>query len=371
VLALAAIAAGMAIFFEEASFFHHSSSAGSALIGAETRSIALSRAVGECASTSTGAGSSSLSPSGSSLAGGVNPQSSNRAAPVWGLLSAPSIGLVAPVVEGTEPGVLDVGVGHVPASSLPGPLGTVVLAAHNVTWFSGIDRLAAGATISITTPCQKFTYSVVGHRVVATGSPIYQSTTARLFLVTCYPLDSLFSTPQRYLVQASLSNTENFGSALVEAPSFRPLPKVALPPLLAAQSLDEPQVGDLGSLSLQGVVDAAFKQSEQPLRAERLVVRLYAGALATAQEGRPDWWQSIAPGVAFSTLQRLSGSVSGYASPVDVTLYVSRSVVIGARIQATPIFERNGRRSKEKITMVDVVQDGNLVIDGVGATSPS
>ena len=153
------------------------------------------------------------------------------------VLQVPSLGLSAPVFEGVDDPQLDIGVGHVPASSWPGFTGTDVLSAHDVTWFSHIDRLSVGNSISMVTLRHTFDYTVVSHSVVNAGSPIFQSTHGRLVLVTCYPLNALFITPQRYLVEATLIAVTNEGTVMDPTSTASPLPTVAAPPPLAAEGL--------------------------------------------------------------------------------------------------------------------------------------
>ncbi len=88
-----------------------------------------------------------------------------------------------------------------------------MLVAHDVTWFSHIDELAVGSSLSVVTPCRTFLYAVRAHSVITAGSPIYQTVAPRLVLVTCYPLNALFLTSQRYEVDATLSRIVYAGSA--------------------------------------------------------------------------------------------------------------------------------------------------------------
>ena len=67
-----------------------------------------------------------------------------------GILTAPTIGLRAPVVQGTSDAQLDDAVGHETASALPARQGTSVLAAHDVTWFTAAESTSrAGASVRV------------------------------------------------------------------------------------------------------------------------------------------------------------------------------------------------------------------------------
>ena len=75
---------------------------------------------------------------------------------VEGVLFIPTLGVKAPVQNGYSTSVLSDAVGHDPLSSWPNTLGTSVLFAHDVTWFSGIDALHVGSTVTFTdSSCMK------------------------------------------------------------------------------------------------------------------------------------------------------------------------------------------------------------------------
>jgi LPXTG-site transpeptidase (sortase) family protein len=133
-----------------------------------------------------------------------------------GLLVIPAIGLTAPVEDGTDDAQLNVAVGHVPASVWPGTNGNAVLEAHDVSYFVNIAQLKPGDTISYETPCTTYTYAVQGHQVIKQGSPVYNTPSPTLSLVTCWPTNALWFTPDRYMVTASeIQETPNKGAAAV------------------------------------------------------------------------------------------------------------------------------------------------------------
>ena len=144
------------------------------------------------------------------------------------MLEIPVLGLTAPVLQGTGDAVLAEAVGHVPASVWPGQAGTSVLSAHDVTWFSGIGQLRPGDEMRYVMPCRTLTYRVTSHRVVAAGSPVYNTATARIVLDTRYPLDALFLTGSRYLVYADLIETSP--TSPVSAPPASPSPLIVPAP---------------------------------------------------------------------------------------------------------------------------------------------
>src|SRR5580704_16089616 len=158
-LACAAIATGMGIGGSILLYLHHSQTAGQALVHQEERKIARANASGQCSATSASSTSIPTSSSTSSAnvtvpsgqpAGGIPAGSSDVGSQqVQLVLKIPKLGLVAPVLQGVDDPELNVGVGHVPSSSWPGLTGPDVLSAHDVTWFSEIDRLKLGDQITI------------------------------------------------------------------------------------------------------------------------------------------------------------------------------------------------------------------------------
>ena len=219
-----------------------------------------------------------LPPGDTSDAGGKGPN---------GLIEAPTLGLVAPVLQGTSDSVLSDAVGHDPASVWPGQQDTSVLSAHDVTWFSRLDELKLGNKVRYVTPCWTYTYKVTSHVVVAAGSPVYDTGTARLVLETCYPLDALYITSSRYLVYASLiSSTLTHAKAAV--PGTWPVPAVTAPARRAAQGLGLTQnPAPLGTLRLTGSPSRAWTQSSAPLQFEAAALAEYFGAARSASQA-PD-----------------------------------------------------------------------------------
>src|SRR6202034_730444 len=190
-----AIGAGIGIAAQIGTFYYHSSMAGRDLVSQERKQIA--RAAGNplACQAALGAAGDGLQRPGAEGSGGQQPA---------GLLEAPALGLVAPVLQGTSDSVLSDAVGHDPASVWPGQAGTSVLSAHDVTWFSRIGQLKPGNEIRYVTPCRTYAYKVTSHVIVAAGAPVKNTRTARLVLDTCWPLDALFLTSTRYLVFADL-----------------------------------------------------------------------------------------------------------------------------------------------------------------------
>ena len=97
------------------------------------------------------------------------------------------------------------GPGHVERTALPGHPGTAVFAAHRDTHFAFLGQLTAGDDVEVTgADGRSFTYRVTGTSIVRwDDSGIDAAADGRnLALVTCWPLDSRFRGPLRYVVHA-------------------------------------------------------------------------------------------------------------------------------------------------------------------------
>ena len=283
-----------------------------------------------------------------------------------GLIAAPAIGLQAPVVEGVGNAQLDVAVGHVPGSVWPGQLGTAVLSAHDVSWFSRINHLHPGDTVTFTDRCQTLRYRVVGDQVVRSGSPLYSTLAPRLALVTCYPLNALFLTPQRYVVEADLVSVSDHGAGAPQPPALPPPLVVPAPQALAAQGLtlatnDAP----LGTLGLTGSPSVTWQQSPVPLQVESSVLALYFAAVRSAEQRQAAWWQAVAPEVPFEKAAPLAGAtIARNDRSVTPVLDVTGSTVTGATVTARPEVAGGSRPGVYALTMSAAVRGSDLVVTG-------
>lgn len=248
-----------------------------------------------------------------------------------GILSIPAIGLSAPVIAGVSNAVLRVAVGHDPVTVWPGEPGESVLLAHDVSYFSHLDRLRVGDVVSWTLGCQRSVFRVISTTVTHPGSPIgVPSSGSGLALVTCWPTNALFWTPARYVVETKLvarMNLKHVSSAL--PPKLARL-KVPAPAALRAEGLSLAQSGIfVGHLSMAGKPSQNFKQGPQPLLVTAAALRDYAAAAKTASVGNKVWWSSIArPGVPLPAAWALS-------FVTNVTLIVSGNSVKGAVIASS------------------------------------
>jgi sortase A len=93
------------------------------------------------------------------------------------------------VVQGSSPGDLKQGPGHLPGSPLPGEYGNAVIFGHRLAYggpFQHLDQLAKGDHIVVDTGQGRFTYTVSGETIVHPGQNdvIGRSADSRLTLVT-------------------------------------------------------------------------------------------------------------------------------------------------------------------------------------------
>ena len=280
------------------------------------------------------------------------------------LVEAPAIGLTAPVEAGTDDAVLNVAVGHVSGSAWPNQPGTTLLAAHDVSYFSGIDQLAPGQSVMFTTPCDTYLYRVTGHSIVAEGSPLYSSPShSLLILETCYPLNALFITSQRYLVTASLTRVEIRRSSVPSELSAPAAPTVPAPAPLAAQglTLDQNNV-QLGVLNLAGTPSDQWRQGPEPMADEAAALADYFAGLRSAEQNQAQWWEQLAPNAPFTQAAPLQGAQMSYLGSLTPTLNATGSTFTGATIDVAVDVSGGSAPGRYALHVVEEVVGGALEI---------
>jgi len=132
-----------------------------------------------------------------------------NAAPTVALLQIPKIHLEVPVLDSTDDLALNRGVGHIAGTGQPGQDGNVGIAGHRDGFFRGLKDVGIGDTIELVTPNRTISYVVDQIQLVEPSdvSVLSARTHASLTLVTCYPFYFVGSAPQRYIVQASTSDS--------------------------------------------------------------------------------------------------------------------------------------------------------------------
>jgi sortase A len=353
-----AICAGIGIVAQIGAFYHHSSTAGRNLVNQERNEIARAAASpGACQAPLGAAGGGDAW--SAALGSGADASDGQQ---TYGLLEAPALGMVAPVLQGTGDSVLSDAVGHDPASAWPGQAGTTVLSAHDVTWFSRIAQLKPGNEIRYVTPCRTYTYRVTSHAIVTAGSPVYRSKTARLVLDTCYPFDALFITSTRYLVYADLIRAAPT-HAMAAQPGRWPPPAVPAPARLAAQGLDlAHNPAPLGTLRLTGSPGRAWRQSSAPLQFEAAALTEYFGLVRTAAQENRAWWADLAPSLHASAAGPLwGGQLQSYDSKLLTALHVTGARPVKATLTALVTVTGPNGSGSYKLTVTETVSGGKLL----------
>ena len=275
-----------------------------------------------------------------------------------GILSIPSIGLIAPVQQGVDDSVLNVSIGHNPSTSWPGTTGTSLLSAHDVSFFSRIDELKPGQTITYSVGCASYVFRVSKGVVTKVGAPIDVPANGSLILDTCWPTNALWYTSQRYIVTAQYVSTVPTSSLAKSGSVPSQLPEVVLHVNLpsgldpAGLSLSaNSQI--MGTLSFDGTPTSEFIQSNAPLQFEASALTLWFAAIHTLEANQPTWWNTFAPGVPYPT--RLAGTPLRSTGALEVTEQVDGTTPVRATL--------SGSLNGVQVTLSASVQSGTIAID--------
>ena len=113
------------------------------------------------------------------------------------------------VREGIGRNTLQLAIGHIPATALPGQAGNVGVAGHRDTFFRGLKDLRSKDEIQFSTLSGDFTYEVESLMIVEPDNVgvLAPSSENVLTLVTCYPFTYIGAAPQRFIVRAALSRS--------------------------------------------------------------------------------------------------------------------------------------------------------------------
>jgi len=126
---------------------------------------------------------------------------------VIGRIEIPRLGVSSIVRAGSDARTLQLAVGHIPGTALPGEVGNVGLAGHRDTFFRRLRNIKPDDEIRVVTPNGTFVYRVERTNVVEPRDVWVLDPTAHptLTLVTCYPFTYIGSAPQRFIVRAALT----------------------------------------------------------------------------------------------------------------------------------------------------------------------
>jgi sortase A len=140
-------------------------------------------------------------------------------------LSIDRIHLRAMVREGDDDNTLDVALGHIRGTALPGQKGNVGVAGHRDRLFRRLAEVSRDDEIELQTPAATYTYQVDDMAIVSpkTLSVLSAGSGSQLTLVTCYPFNYIGSAPKRYIVKAHLiGSAANHGDGSSVARSTLP-----------------------------------------------------------------------------------------------------------------------------------------------------
>jgi sortase A len=123
------------------------------------------------------------------------------------VLQIPKIHLAAPLLNGTDAMTLNHAVGRIPGTAWPGEAGNIGIAGHRDSFFRGLKQVRLGDAIELETPTGTDTYIVDQIQIVAPDAVdvLLPRSAPSVTLVTCYPFHFIGSAPQRFIVNASLT----------------------------------------------------------------------------------------------------------------------------------------------------------------------
>ena len=128
---------------------------------------------------------------------------------VIGRLEIPTLGVSTIVREGEDARTLQLAVGHIAGTALPGAAGNMGLAGHRDTFFRRLREIDPGDVIRLVGVDGTYTYVVDSTQIVDPDDLWVLDPTPEpsLTLVTCYPFTYLGAAPERFIVRARLVPT--------------------------------------------------------------------------------------------------------------------------------------------------------------------
>lgn len=123
-----------------------------------------------------------------------------------GRIEIPRLKVSAIVRAGSDARTLQLAVGYIPGTALPGEPGNIGLAGHRDTFFRRLRDIRPDDEIRFVTPQGTYRYRVQRTNVVDPDDVWVLDPTPEpaLTLVTCYPFTYVGSAPQRFIVRAAL-----------------------------------------------------------------------------------------------------------------------------------------------------------------------
>ena len=123
---------------------------------------------------------------------------------VLGELSIPRLNMSVMVFEGDDDGILKLGAGHIPGTTLPLGSGNIGIAAHRDTFFRPLKSIHPSDEIALRTPAGSSRFKVTGTEIVRPSDvQVLDPADGRdLTLVTCFPFSFMGHAPRRFIVHA-------------------------------------------------------------------------------------------------------------------------------------------------------------------------
>lgn len=125
----------------------------------------------------------------------------------YGVISCERLGINADLYMGDNNKILNVGAGTYTGGKIPGDQGTIMIAAHCHTFFRTLEKAQVGDEFTIVTTYGDYVYRATEIKVVpATDTECYDFTLdyENLIVYTCFPLNTLLSRTQRFMVYCEL-----------------------------------------------------------------------------------------------------------------------------------------------------------------------
>jgi len=229
---------------------------------------------------------------GSQQKGSQAPQPSLGNGDLIGRLVIPRLQVHAIVREGVGRKTLDLALGHIPGTALPGQKGNVGVAGHRDTLFRSLRKIGKGDLLQFQTLAGSYTYKVDSTQVVGPKDVkvLDPGKYPEMTLVTCYPFDYIGSAPDRFIVQARMVSQDPPGQDAAElGQEAAKLPAKLLhprdvPPALQAEARPHSA----------GVTSVSFRVSERHSR--QLVPGIWFGLSGTDTTSRSvDGWMWVMP----------------------------------------------------------------------------
>ncbi|MGB5173365.1 MAG: class D sortase [Thermoanaerobaculia bacterium] len=141
--------------------------------------------------------------------------------PPLAILRIPTLDLHVPLLEGTNDLVLNRGVGRIVGTARPGELGNIGIAGHRDGFFRGLKDIAQGDTIELETLTATDIYRIDKITIVTPQDVhvLEHQAVPTLTLVTCYPFYFVGKAPKRYIVSATMIESDSVATSATDAAS--------------------------------------------------------------------------------------------------------------------------------------------------------